>query len=72
MADKPTDDQPTPEAPKPDTSSQEIRPAMSEQEIRDAGLVVDVPYESGSADPQRLRYGKNKGSKATEQPPEQK
>jgi hypothetical protein len=33
-----------------------VHPGMSEQEIRDAGLAVDVPYESGSPEPERLRY----------------
>lgn len=33
-----------------------ITDSMSEQEIRDAGLAVDVPFESGEAKPERLRY----------------
>ena len=37
--------------------SSEIKPGMSEAEIRDAGLAIDVPYESGMAQPQRLKYG---------------
>lgn len=42
----------------PDTTTgEQIKPAMSEQEIRDAGLAVDVPFESGSANPERLTYG---------------
>lgn len=38
----------------PPTTS--ITPGMSEQEIRDAGLAVDVPFESGDPKPERLRY----------------
>lgn len=34
-----------------------IRPAMTLQEIEDAGVAVDVPFETASARPQRLRYG---------------
>jgi hypothetical protein len=44
-----------------------IRPAMSEQEIRDAGIAIDVPFESGEPNPQRLRYA-NLGKQWT--PPE--
>jgi hypothetical protein len=29
---------------------------MTEQEIREAGLAVDVPFESGEPQPERLRY----------------
>lgn len=29
---------------------------MSEQQIRDAGLAIDVPFESGQPQPERLRY----------------
>ena len=35
----------------------EIKPGMSERQIRDAGLAIDVPFESGMAEPQRLKYG---------------
>lgn len=33
-----------------------IKPAMTEAEIRAAGLAVDVPFESGEPQPDRLRY----------------
>lgn len=33
-----------------------ITPGMNEAEIRAAGLAVDVPFESGQSDPERLRY----------------
>ena len=49
-------DVPTPEDAESDTGGSDIRPAMSEQEIRDAGLAVDVPFESGVAQPERLKY----------------
>lgn len=29
---------------------------MTEAEIRDAGLAVDVPFESGQPQPDRLKY----------------
>jgi hypothetical protein len=54
--------------------SSEITPAMNEQEIRNAGLAIDVPFESGMAKPQRLRYadlgGKKYGEVEPEEPPE--
>ena len=34
----------------------DVPAAMSEQQIRDAGLMIDVPFESGEAKPSRLRY----------------
>ena len=40
---------------------------MTEQEIRDAGLAIDVPFESGMATPQRLRYGTRPGAAAEEE-----
>ena len=33
-----------------------VQDAMSEEEIRQAGLTIDVPFESGEARPSRLRY----------------
>lgn len=49
--------------PKPDEDADEgdgvdpnVKPGMSLQEIKDAGLQVDLPFESGSADPQPLQY----------------
>lgn len=33
-----------------------IKPGMSEQQIRDAGLAIDVPFESGESAPERLQY----------------
>jgi hypothetical protein len=30
--------------------------AMSEGEIRDTGLTIDLPFESGFADPQEIEY----------------
>lgn len=38
----------------PDTSG--IQPGMNEQQIRKAGLAIDVPFESGQPEPERLRY----------------
>jgi hypothetical protein len=32
-----------------------VMPAMTEQEIRDAGLMIDVPYET-TGEPERLKY----------------
>jgi hypothetical protein len=29
---------------------------MTEREIRDAGLAIDVPFESGEPQPERLKY----------------
>ena len=47
---------------------------MSEQQIRDAGLAIDVPFESGMANPQRLRYDdeseKEKPEPESEEKPE--
>ena len=34
----------------------EIKDTMSEQEIRDAGLMIDLPTEAASSNPQPLRY----------------
>jgi hypothetical protein len=53
-----------PETPTPDAagtapssgSTANIKPGMTEQEIRDAGVAIDVPFESGSPEPERLRY----------------
>lgn len=76
MADQPSDRTPapdkqsgqTPRTP-PDAGSSskkapDILPAMSEQEIRDAGLAVDVPFET-TGTPERLRYA-NLGKPATD------
>lgn len=46
---------------KPDASS--LKPGMTETEIRQAGLAIDVPFESGEPKPERLKYadlGKDK------------
>lgn len=40
----------------PSKGNGNVRPGMSEQEIRDAGLAIDVPFESGEPQPERLRY----------------
>lgn len=37
-------------------SSGKIQPAMTETQIRDAGLAIDVPFESGQPQPERLSY----------------
>ena len=60
----PEDKPPEPEKPKPKAEEPEeegereieIRPGMNEDEIRAAGLAIEVPYESGEAKPQRLQY----------------
>ena len=41
---------------KPEGSGAVITDAMSEAEIRAAGLAIDVPWESGEAKPERLSY----------------
>lgn len=37
-------------------STGKILPGMSEQQIRAAGLAIDVPFESGEPQPERLQY----------------
>ena len=37
-------------------STHQEPPGMSEAEIRSAGLVIDVPFDPGGAEPERLRY----------------
>lgn len=58
-------DEPTPEADKPEKQADAPTPpdpskikdtGMSEEEIRDAGLQIDVPFEAGHAEPKALRY----------------
>jgi hypothetical protein len=39
-----------------DASSGAVQPGMSETQIRDAGLAIDVPFESGEPAPQRFKY----------------
>lgn len=65
MADdpKPPDDESAEQTPddetaetKPSGDSATIKPAMNESEIRQAGLAIDVPYESGQSEPERLTY----------------
>jgi hypothetical protein len=60
-------------AEKPDNRSDKsgIKPGMNEAEIRDAGLAVDVPFETGDGS-QRLRYadlGEEKRYKGGAAPP---
>ena len=38
------------------TRGAEIKDAMTERELRDAGVAIDLPTEAGSANPQPLRY----------------
>ena len=45
-----------PVPPEKNAGTPEIKDAMSEAEIRAAGLAIDVPYESGEAKPERLKY----------------
>jgi hypothetical protein len=54
---KPDDSSATPGKPGASSAATgKIMPGMTEQEIRDAGLAIDVPYESGQPEPERLRY----------------
>jgi len=40
---------------------QGIKPVMTEDEMREAGVVIDLPSEGASSDPKPLRYSDGKG-----------
>lgn len=42
--------------PKPKPKAPEVKPGMTLDEIRKAGLVIDLPTEAASPNPQPLRY----------------
>jgi hypothetical protein len=53
---KPPEEPPKPPMDDEEEEDDQIKDTMTEQEIREAGLIIDLPFESGSADPQSLEY----------------
>jgi hypothetical protein len=53
-----------------DAKPEAVTGAMSEQQIRDAGLAIDVPYESPPGNPAPLQYADDLPDEKGWQPPE--
>jgi hypothetical protein len=60
---------PAPDAPPaPDEAEGEtkkVQPVMTLEELRAAGILIDVPFESGSSKPARLKYADLPGKEYT-------
>lgn len=71
MAKPPEDEQPdeTQEPSDEAPAAAEVRDGMSELEIRDAGVMIDLPYESPSGSPEPMQY-EDLGDEKSWSPPE--
>lgn len=69
-AEDPKDDPPDTEPDKTEDKKADTKGGMSAQQIRDAGLAIDLPYEVPDAQPERLRYAPATDGREEWVPPE--